>query len=515
LGVSAKNAYSIDSRPITLGNNLIVTSQQGSVFAVSPSSGNVLWTKDVGGYPRQPVLFDNSVVIASSNGNITAFRQDGSIKWTSKVADYIYGIASGEKLYATTNLGLLVIDKSGNAAIIYNKTNLTYTAPAVGDNTIVFGVDDFLVAVRPSGTVAWSKQVAKFWKSNPVIDQGIIFIGALDNSLYAFDASDGFYRWKAETDGWILSTPFVNGATVYFGSNDGHIYSVSRDTGKLNWKVQTKEAVQSTPTSGQLAGKKVIFAGSNDDNLYAVDDLTGDLMWKQPVKGWVYSPFVLGKTIIFGSEDGRLYAISSDRACTIEYPEQDSIVGYKEIFVKGRAFTDYGTPSVDIRVNEGGWESAQLEEANWSYILDPKLYEFGLITIECKITDSIGQDKAPFTSLTLQRSQNAPKEKLNVVFPTNPKEGVSFNVSVFDQNNEPVLNYDIEFQGKKKSGSGSITLTPAGSGSAQLIVTKDGFDPVKITVNVTPANEMTWAIVGLAVLIIAAALFYFKRMRKK
>jgi len=515
LGVSAKTAYPIDTKPISLGGNLIVTSQQGSVFAVSPSSGNILWTKDVGGYPKQPVLFDNSVAVASSNGNISLFRQDGSVKWTITAADYIYGIAAGDKLYATTNKGLLSIDKSGNVAILYNISNLTYTAPAIGDNSIIFGVEDFLVAVKPNGAVSWSKQIARFWKSNPVIDQGMIFIGSLDNSLYAFDAVDGFFRWKAETDGWILSTPYVNGATVYFGSNDGYVYSANRDSGKLNWKLKTKEAVQSTPAIGQFAGKKVLFAGSNDANLYAIDDVGGALLWKQPVKGWVYSPVVIGKTIIFGSGDGKLYAVSADRACTIESPEQDSIVGYKEIFVKGKAFTDYGTPSVAIRINEGTWEDAQLDESNWSYFLDPKVYEFGLITVECRISDATGQDKAPFTLLTLQRSQNAPKEKMNVVFPSNPKEGVPFNVSVYDQQNEPVLNFNVKFQGNEKSGSGSIMLTPSGSGSTQLIVSKEGFDSVTINMSITPANEFTWAIVGIAIIVIAGVYFYFTRRRKK
>lgn len=515
LGVSAKTAYPIDNKPVLLSGNVIVTSQQGSVFSVSPGSGNVLWSKDVGGYPRQPIIFDNSVIVASSNGNITAFRQDGSVKWAIKASDYIYGIGAGDKIYATTDRGLISVDKLGNVTVIYNLSNLTYTSPVVGENIIIFGVENNLVAVKPNGGVSWQNSVSRFWKSNPVIDQGMVFIGALDNSLYAFDVVDGFFRWKTETYGWVLSTPYVGGASVYFGSNDGYVYSVNRDSGKVNWKLKTKEAVQSTPTIGQIAGKKVVFVGSNDNNLYAVDDTNGTLLWKQPAKGWVYSPIVIGKTIVFGSGDGKLYAVSSDRACTIEFPEPDSIIGYKEIFVKGKAFSDYGIPSVNVRVNDGSWEEAQITGSEWILILDPKLYEFGLVTLECRVSDATGQDKAPFTSLTLQRSQNSPKEKMNVIFPTNPKEGVPFNISVVDQQNEPVVNFEVEFQGKNSIGSGVMSLTPSGSGSTQLLIKKEGFESVTITLNVTPANELTWAIVGIALIVVIGVYFYFTRFKKK
>jgi len=516
LGFSSQKTNAVTTKPVLFDNNLVFTSQEGYVYMVSPSSGKSLWTKSIGGYPKQPVIFEGNVVVASSNGNIVSYKKDGLAKWNISAGGYVYGLAVGDKLYATTSKGVIAIDKAGNIEMLYNLSKATYTAPATNGKYIIFGTGDILVAIRPNKQIEWTKQISAFWKSNPVIDAGMIFIGALDNNLYAFDIGDGFFRWKVETKGWVMSTPYAKDGNIYFGSNDGYIYSVEEADGKLRWKVATKEAVQSTPIMGSMGGKDAIFAGSNDNTLYAIDDQTGKVLWKQPTKGWVNSPILIGKAVIFGSHDGTIYSVSTERACTIEYPEPDSLVAYKEIYVKGKAFSEYGNARAYVRVNEGGWEEVQVENESWNYLLDPNLYPFGLVRVECKINDPLSEEKAPYTSLSIVRTENAPNEKMNVVFPSSVQEGKEFNVSVLDEKGIPVINFEATFQGKTYKGSGQVVIKAVSGGSGQkLVISKPGFNTTTLNMDVSTGTGGVWVTIGIVVVALAAVLGYYKIIMKK
>jgi len=96
-------------------------------------------------------------------------------------------------------------------------------------------------ASSPGGATAQSiKAVWRFKcedeiRGSVTVSENMVFVGALDNNLYALDARKGEFLWKYPTEGGIVSTPLVIGDALYFGSADGGVYSVGRATGKLNW----------------------------------------------------------------------------------------------------------------------------------------------------------------------------------------------------------------------------------------------------------------------------------------
>lgn len=517
LSISSQETNPITNKPIFFDKNLIFTSQEGYVYSIVPESGKSVWSKYIGGYPKQPVLLGDLVIVGSSNGNVFAIKKDGIVKWNISVNGSVYGMCNGaEVVYATTTKGLISIDKSGNVDQINNITDLTYTSPVTDGKRIIFGANKFLVSVKPNKNIEWVKEVANLWKSDPIIYNNLVIVGALDNNLYAFDAEDGFYRWKSETKGWVMGTPYVQNGNVYFGSNDGYVYSVSSADGKLRWKLKTKEAVQSTPVMGSFGGKNVIYAGSNDNNLYAIDDQDGKMLWKQSVKGWVNSPVLLGKEVIFGSHDGRIYAVSTERACTIESPEPDSLVGYKEIIVSGKAFSEYGSPTTYVRINEGEWAQIEVVNESWSFLLNPNNYEFDIIKLECKISDQLGQESSPFTSLSIIRTQNIPNEKMNIIFPAEAEQGKPFNISVKDSSGNFVINFVAEFQGKKYYGTGTVTIVPEKEGSLEkLVVSKPGFETKTLNINVSTSSNLALIAMAVVVVILIVGFIYYKKIVKR
>ena len=506
----------VTTKPLLMSGNFVVGSQDGYLYSVNPTNGKVMWAKKIGGYVKQPVLFSDVVVAGSSNGHLVAYNKKGEEKFNIDLGAYVYGVASGTRIYATTNRGLLAIDKGGNIEILYNLSNVTMTAPTVNDKYIIFGAGKKLIAMKNEKQIEWVVNGPDFWKSNPVVDFGVIYIGALDNRFYSYDLSDGYPRWSFETRGWVMSTSSIEGELIYFGSNDGNVYALDSNSGDLKWKYQTKQAVQSTPALGTLGGTQVVFVGSNDNNLYAIDAESGQMIWKYPAKGWVHDPVIYGKSVVFGTHDGKISAISTERACTIDYPEPESIIGYREVLVKGSAFSEYGALQAFFRINEGEWQKLEVVDGKWTYVLDPNSLPFDLNTMDCKIRDAAGEDKLPYSGVTLVRSADATKGKFKVVFPSAVQEGKSFEIVVQDENGEPVLNFNAIFQDKTYSGStGSVNLTGTKTGVSKLILQKSGFDDSEVTIDVKPAGEISiFLLGGFAVIGLIVVFVVVRKMRK-
>ena len=54
---------------------------------------------------------------------------------------------------------------------------------------------------------------------------GVVYVGSLDNNVYALKASTGALLWKYTTGYWVGSSPAVANGVVYVGSYDGNVYA--------------------------------------------------------------------------------------------------------------------------------------------------------------------------------------------------------------------------------------------------------------------------------------------------
>lgn len=143
-------------------------------------------------------------------------------------------------------------------------------------------------------------------RSSPAVADGVVYIGAYDNNLYALDAKNGKFLWKYPTEGGIAATPSVWKDRVLIGSEDRVLYAISSRTGRILW---------TCPTEGRIRSSACIefehaFFGSDDYRLYAVNAHTGRVVWKFEALGPIRSTPIVGDEIIYaGSEDNHLYAI--------------------------------------------------------------------------------------------------------------------------------------------------------------------------------------------------------------
>ena len=152
----------------------------------------------------------------------------------------------------------------------------------------------------PNSRLAWRTYLAASSKVTPALAEGLVYVGANDGKLRAFEGSTGKELWSVETGAEILAEPLVANGNVYSANGLGVVAAFSK-TGKKLWSFTAADAVYSGPV---LSAGKIIF-GSNDGKLYALDAATGTRAWNN--SDAIYSieskPFVWNEKIYFGAWD--------------------------------------------------------------------------------------------------------------------------------------------------------------------------------------------------------------------
>ncbi len=152
----------------------------------------------------------------------------------------------------------------------------------------------------------WSFACEDEVRSTPVVCEGILYVGAYDNNLYALEARTGQFKWKYPTEGGIASSPSVWEDRVVVGSEDKILYTINRMTGRIIWTCPTQGCIRSSP---RIEFGHVFF-GSDDTYLYAVNIQNGRVAWKFQSSGPIRCrPAVDKETIYFGSGDGEVIAL--------------------------------------------------------------------------------------------------------------------------------------------------------------------------------------------------------------
>ena len=175
----------------------------------------------------------------------------------------------------------------------------------------------------PTVTPIWKFKCEDEIRSKPAISDGLVYVGAYDNNLYAIDVENGEFRWKYPATDGIGTAPAVHKDDVFIGSADKHLYCINRHNGRLRWRYQTGGAIYSSPTPYA----NYVFFGSDDGHLHAVNISTGRAIWKVNAHGNIRSsPLVTDKAIIFGTDEGYIFSIDSKSKTNWQFQARRAVV---------------------------------------------------------------------------------------------------------------------------------------------------------------------------------------------
>jgi len=167
--------------------------------------------------------------------------------------------------------------------------------------------------------VKWAHHFAQGIDSNPVVANGMVYVGAADENMYALNASTGEFVWRFRTGGYESSSAAVANGVVYaVGGNN--LYALNAKTGDVLWAYTTGARVQSYPT----VVNGVVYFGSGDGSVYALNASTGDLVWKNATPGVeVNTSPAVANGMVYISSDDKLYALNASTGDVIWTSKQD------------------------------------------------------------------------------------------------------------------------------------------------------------------------------------------------
>jgi outer membrane protein assembly factor BamB len=84
-------------------------------------------------------------------------------------------------------------------------------------------------------------------QSSPAIgSDGTVYVGSVDNKLYAINGKSGVKLWEFKTGWSVTSSPAIGSdGTVYFGSKDSKLYAIKTDSkgpAKSPWPMRGQNA---------------------------------------------------------------------------------------------------------------------------------------------------------------------------------------------------------------------------------------------------------------------------------
>jgi len=174
--------------------------------------------------------------------------------------------------------------------------------------------------------ILWAFQTGSAIWGTATVNNGTVYTGSDDGTLYAINAQTGALNWKFLSNGIIRSQPALSTGLVYFASDDGYLYAIDEQNGQLVWQtdignalpceVREKLGTNTSPTgwdykqSSPVVMDKRVYVGSLDGNVYALDSTTGKAIWTYQTGGKVRAtPVINDSGLYIGSWDESFYAL--------------------------------------------------------------------------------------------------------------------------------------------------------------------------------------------------------------
>src|SRR5262249_8296141 len=153
--------------------------------------------------------------------------------------------------------------------------------------------------------VRWKFQTKESIEGAAAIVGDTVYVGSLDEHLYALKLADGSFKWKYK-GGPFKAPPSVRGDAVYIGDEDGLFHCVDAKTGAERWTFETGSEI----SAGANFAGDTILVGSGDEHLYCLSK-DGKPIWKFKVPGGpvLASPAVVGDRTFVAGCDSTLHVL--------------------------------------------------------------------------------------------------------------------------------------------------------------------------------------------------------------
>ncbi|MGO9909798.1 MAG: PQQ-binding-like beta-propeller repeat protein [Acidimicrobiales bacterium] len=262
---------------------VFVGANDGTLDAVSTSTGATAWSTEIGGDVSAPMYSNGQIYVTSSTGTVEAVSEStGTESWAMTLAS---PVTASPALDATD--GALIVGESNGDVV---------SIPTSG------------------GTPTWTFATGGAIAASADVTGGVVYVGSADKRIYALHASTGDLEWSYKTDGLVKDTPAVTDAgtpsgitEVLVGSNDGSLYALAASSGALEYKLPFR-----SPIVGLATVRGVTVVTTARGIVGSARDYTDLDVWNYQTGAAISAaPVVVDGAIYVGAGDGNLYAFTS------------------------------------------------------------------------------------------------------------------------------------------------------------------------------------------------------------
>ncbi len=222
-------------------------------------------------------------------------------------------------------------------------------------------------------SLAFGLPLSEVWKADApagygpapaVIVDSLLFYGDLHGELHVLRLMDGHEVGSKSYGSAIFGAPLLDRDTMYLAlsRSEPNLMAYLLSTGTTVWKSNLPDIETDLL---RLGGR--LYAATYRGTLYCIDKSTGNTLWRFDVPADARtriirsSPASDGGTIVFGCDDGSMFAVSADSG-TLRWRAnaRESIVSFPSIESGSVVFgsLDSTLYAVDIRSGKKMWERA-------------------------------------------------------------------------------------------------------------------------------------------------------------
>ena len=335
-GTGSSSSGRLSAVPLVADGKVFTLDAGGTVSAFSSASGGRLWAADVTpdnekrkeGFGGGLAMDGGRLYAATGFGTVVAIDPgNGAVVWSKRIGEPIRSAptAAGGKIYFVSagNILYALNDQDGqqlwtSRGLPQAATLLSNVSPAVSGGVVVapFPSGDVAAFESGSGKATWRDSLARSSETSaaavlgdparPVIDGGVVFVVSHGGKMIAISELSGERLWTRN----IASTqmPWIAGDTVYVVDLEGKLIALARADGKVRW-------VAALPSGARwhgpvLAGGK-LWLVSGDGLLVGADARTGQLATQVDLGTPVFvAPVVAGGRMYILADNASLIALN-------------------------------------------------------------------------------------------------------------------------------------------------------------------------------------------------------------
>ena len=235
---------SVLAAPAIHEDQIFVADENGGLTALNVNTGQYQWSfQTAGAIWTRPHLREGVVITSSWDGNLYALDLAGKLIWKKEIAP----LARPTAMAANDDLLILfdsargeligfVLGKEMNRSEIEQKWRFptaqrTEVTPLLSGNSVCFAssANELLTCLDAStGTVHWTNTVASNSLSPTIYGDDLIF-ASRDGQVSAVNLRSGAEQWKIETGLSFGSEPVVADGVLYIGGTNRSLYALTLD----------------------------------------------------------------------------------------------------------------------------------------------------------------------------------------------------------------------------------------------------------------------------------------------